>query len=117
MKLGCFLENLKIELKQSVTPVISPARRVPLALQNPLKNALQRLIDNDIIAKVVDETPEWVSNLVIVEKPNKDLRLCLDPKHINEAVKGETHMIPTLEEIAVKLSGKRIFSVLDIKDG
>ena len=33
----------------------------------------------DIIAKV-EEPVAWVSNLVIVEKANKTLRLCLDPQ-------------------------------------
>ena len=33
----------------------------------------------------VEEPTEWVNFLVIVEKPNGDLRLCLDP---NEFLKG-----------------------------
>ena len=70
----------------------------------------------DIIAKVTQPT-DWVNSLVIREKENGQLRLCLDPKDLNEAIKREHHPIPTLEEITPKLAGAKLFSKLDARNG
>ena len=55
--------------------------------------------------------------MVIVEKKNGSLRLCLDPKDLNCAIKREHYRIPTADDIASRMSGKKVFSILDQKDG
>ena len=40
----------------------------------------------DVITKM-DEPTDWVSSLVIVVKKNGDLRICLDPRDLNKAIK------------------------------
>lgn len=105
-----------IELKQDCVPVINPPRRVPIAIQDKLKLTLENLVSQGIVSKV-DEPTDWVQSLVIVQKPNGSLRLCLDPKELNSAIKREHYMLPTCDEIINKLQGKKIFSVLDCKDG
>jgi hypothetical protein len=77
-----------IELDETVPPVVHPPRRVPLSLHPRLKKTLDALEKQNIIAKV-DHPTDWVNSLVIVEKKNGDLRLCLDPKHLNKAIKRE----------------------------
>ena len=66
------------------------------------------------IAKVTQPT-DWVNSLVIREKENGRLRLCLDPRDLNKAIKREHHLIPTLEEITPKLAGAKLFSKLDAR--
>ncbi|KAI0241775.1 hypothetical protein LSAT2_018988, partial [Lamellibrachia satsuma] len=51
-----------------------------------------------IVADVEQPTP-WVNNLVITEKRNGSLRLCLDPKPLNRAIKREQFEIPTPEDV------------------
>ena len=46
---------------------------------------------------------EWLNNLVIREKSDGQLHICLDPKYINEAIKREHHPMPTLEQITPKV--------------
>ena len=41
----------------------------------------------------VDKPTDWVSSLAIVEKPNGNLRLCLDPKDLNNNIKREHYHI------------------------
>ena len=65
----------------------------------------------------VDEPSDWVHNLVIVEKKNRNLCLCLDPRQLNQVVKREHYRIPTVQEIASKLGSKTVFSTVDLKDG
>ncbi|XP_031335047.1 uncharacterized protein K02A2.6-like [Photinus pyralis] len=93
-----------------------PIRRIPQALYSRVKEKLVQLEKDGIITKQ-DKPTEWLNPLVIVEKSNGDLRLCLDPKYLNEAISREHFLIPTVEEIASKLSKKSYFTVLDMKDG
>ena len=53
---------------------------------------------------------EWLNNLVIREKGEGWLCICLDPKYLNEAIKREHHPIPTPEQIIPKLCGSTLFS-------
>ena len=65
----------------------------------------------------MDRPTPWVNSLVIVEKRDGSLRLCLDPRDLNKAIRREHHRIPTAEDIASRLSGKKVFSIVDEKDG
>jgi len=114
--LGCMEGSYHIELDDTVEPVIHPPRRVPYSLLEKLKEKLQELEEKDVIQKVDRPTP-WVNSLVIVEKRDGSLRLCLDPRDLNKAIRREHHRIPTAEDIASRLSGKKVFSRVDEKDG
>ena len=105
-----------IELDDNVEPVVHPPRRVPKSLLERLKLKLQEVEERDIIQKVDIPTP-WVNSLVIVEKRDGSLRLCLDPRDSNKAIPREHHRIPTAEDMASRLTGKRVYSIVDEKDG
>ena len=104
-----------ITLKDGITPVIHPPQRVPHSLLGKLKHCLDVNLRYGVLKKV-DEPTDWVHNPVIVEK-NGSLRLCLDPQDLNKAVKRENYKIASAHEVSSHLSGKRIFSTLDLKDG
>ena len=60
---------------------------------------------------------DWVTSLVIVEKPNDQIRLCLDPSDLNKVIEGHHHPMPTVDEILSKLGGAKVFSKLDASSG
>lgn len=45
------------------------------------------------------------------------MRLCLDPRPLNECIKRDHFLIPTVEDLTVTLSQSKVFSVLDLKSG
>ena len=111
-KLGTY----HITLRDNHQPVINPARRIPHSLKNRLQQTLERNVTSGVLKKV-DEPTDWVSNLVVVEKKDGSLRLCLDPKDLNRAIKREHYTIPTLQDIVTEFAGNTVFSTLDLKDG
>ncbi|XP_011688911.1 PREDICTED: uncharacterized protein LOC105450661 [Wasmannia auropunctata] len=114
--IGTFKEKCKILLEPDCCPIVRPPRRIPYSIRDKLKVTLNELEQKGIIAKA--EGPvEWASNLVIVEKPNGALRICLDPVDLNKSVKRELCLLPTLGEVSATFSGKEWFTVLDLKDG
>ena len=74
------------------------------------------MIDLDII-EVIKKPTDWVNGLVILEKPNGKLRICLDPQPLNKATKREYLHLPTAEEILSQMSGPCFFSKLDASSG
>ena len=106
----------RISVKPEVTPSISPAGKVPIALHDKLKSELDRMIKLDVIEPVSEPT-EWVNSLVTVEKPNGKLRVCLDPWDLNKAIKRQHYILPTDEELFSEMTGARYFVKLDASNG
>ena len=113
--LGYMPQEHRIEIQPVTAVVVHPPGRVPFSLHGKLKETLDRLEKNGVIARV-DRPTDWVNSLVIAEKKDGNLRLCLDPRDLNKVINCEHYKIPTAEEIASKLAGKSVFSILDEKD-
>ena len=96
----------------SVPPVIHASRKVPVALRDKLKSHLAMMTDLQVIQPITDPT-DWVSSLVVVEKPDGSLRVCLDPKDLNRAIKREHYHMPTTEDIMSRMSGAKYFTKMD----
>ena len=105
-----------MELDETVKPVQHPPRRVPVAIRERLQEALEDLESREIVARVTTPTP-WISSMVVVPKPNGTLRICLDPKDLNRALQRENYPLPTIEEVASRLHGAKVFTVLDVACG
>ena len=114
--IGCLKKEHKIILDAKVTPVVNRARRIPLAMIDKVKAELDKMEASGIISKV-DQPTEWVSSLVVVEKKDGSVRICLDPRELNKAIQREHHHIPTLDDIAHRFAGMKIFSIMDMKHG
>jgi hypothetical protein len=113
--LGAYDRPYDIQLDPDVAPVVQPRHKVPYAHLEPLREALRALEEQGVIASV-DRPTDWVQNLVVTENNNGTLRICIDPKPLNKAIKRERFQIPTPEDVQFKFSGAQVFSVVDMKD-
>ena len=96
-------------------PVIHAPRQVPAALLPKIQEELDRMKKLGVVEPTTIPT-EWVSSLLTVVKPNK-IRLCIDPKVLNEAVKREYYTMKTIEDVLTRLPDAKIFSTLDATSG
>ena len=114
------LKNTKVKLyiDESVKPVCQPHRRIPFHLRQKVEAELKRLEDLDIIEKVEGPTP-WVSPIVAAPKPKnpEQIRICVDMRMPNQAIKRTRHIMPTLDDILIRLNGACVFSKLDLNSG
>ena len=113
--LGCVEGEYDIKLDENVQPTIQPPRKVPLSIKPKLKKKLDTLISRGIISPV-DHPTDWVNSLVIVQKKDGTLRLCLDPPDLNKAIKREFYRPPSPEAISSALNGMKVFTVVDMSD-
>ena len=110
---GCLEGERHICLNTEVDPVQHTPRRVHVALQERLQETFDDLVEQDILAPVTEPTP-WVSSIVVVPKKDGRLRICLDPK---TSIEHEHYSLPVIEEIAIRLHGAKLFTVLDVRHG
>lgn len=105
--------EISLDIDPAIKPFYQPPRNVPLNLRPELDKKLDELLENKIIEKVQNPS-RFVSPLAFGKKPNGDLRVCVDMRRANLAVRRKIHPIPTMEELSVRLRGSTKFSVLDM---
>ena len=98
---------LTLKLSQYSTP------QVPVALRDQLQETLDDLVKQEVLAPVTKPT----NSMVVVPKKDGKMRICLDPRDLNKAVQREHYQLPTIEEIATRLHGAKVFTVLDVRHG
>ena len=125
----------KFQLKQNAKPTQHAPRKVPIHLQDTFHKEIRNLE----ILGILDETKdviERVNSFVIVEKKapvnsckiptnsssqghsiNKKLRICLDPRDLNEALEREPYYTWSIEKIMAKFHGMTRFTIADFNKG
>ena len=114
--LGRLEKPYHIEVDPTVMPVVNPPRTIPAALRDRVKTELEDMEKRGVIRKV-EEPTDWVSSMAIVEKPDGSLRICLDPRHLNKAIKREHFQLPTIEDITTRMANAKWFTKLDANRG
>lgn len=58
-----------------------------------------------------------MSSPAVVEKTDGRVRVCIDPLHLNKALKRSHYPLPVIDEILPELSEAKLFTKIDFKDG
>ena len=105
-----------MEINTNVLPIFHLPRKKPISVLQKLEAELDCMRKPDVLDEI-DEPTDWVSSLVIVEKPNGQSHVCLDPKDLTRPLRHQHHPMPIVDKILAKLSGAVIFSKLDASSG
>jgi hypothetical protein len=108
--------KVHLTVAEDARPVVKPARNIPEARKMAVKTELKRMENEGIIQKV-DQPSDWVSQMAVVDKKDGSVRICLDPRSLNEVLKREHFKLPVLDAILPELSGATLFSVFDLRQG
>ena len=106
----------KMRLDPNATPVVRPPRRIPLAMEDSVKAELDRMVRIGAITPVSEPT-EWVSQMVAARKKDGSIRICIDPRDLNEAIRRPHHPMRTVEDVASRMPNATVFSTLDARSG
>jgi hypothetical protein len=111
-------KQIKFHIDEKIVPSAEHVRRIPFHVREKVEKEIKRLENLDVIEKVNGATP-WVSNLVVAPKPNapNEIRLCVDMRKANQALKRERHVVPTIDDIILELNGSTVFSKVDFNKG
>ena len=89
---------------------------IPKALKERFKKEIDRLQSLGVIGPVDQPTP-WVSSVVVATKKSRALRICIDPRPLNAALKRERYQLAILDDVLPELGQAKIFSTVDLCSG
>ena len=73
------------------------ATKVTIPLMTKVKGELERMLELGVISEV-EEPTKWCAGMVVVPKPNGQVRICVYLTKLNESVKWENHPLSSVEE-------------------
>jgi hypothetical protein len=88
-------ETYSLVLADDAVPRSFPARKASLALEDKVKDELDRMEREGLITRV-NEPTDWCSPMLVCRKPNGVLRVCMDPHYLNTFLKRATYPLPDL---------------------
>ena len=116
--MGCLPEEVNLQIDKSITPHVAPPRKNAISLHKPLDKELNFLLKQGILVKLKEsKASEWVNSCICVKKPNGSIRVCIDPRPVNEAIIKPVHRTKTLDEILPELARSHFFSKIDCTKG
>ena len=84
--IGRFPGTYHITLRSDAKPVVHAPRKCPIAMRPLVREKLDEFLEQGIITPV-EEPTDWVSSFAYSWKANGKLRVCLDPRDVNKAIK------------------------------
>lgn len=112
-----------LKLKEAnIKPIAFKPRRIPYAVENLVKNELDKLCTDGKMYRVTNEEKvTWATPIVTIIKGPQNIRICGDYKvTINPFLEVPNHPIPVIEDIFAKLNKddqnvKTVFSKIDLR--
>ncbi|XP_065082124.1 uncharacterized protein LOC135704595 [Ochlerotatus camptorhynchus] len=98
--------RLSIQVDETITPVVQAARRFPMSMEADVEQTIQELLEKQIIERA-EASITWVSPLVPVRKSDGRIRLCVDMRAANKAVKRENYPMPNIDDAMSRIKKVR----------
>ncbi|GKU90839.1 hypothetical protein SLEP1_g4783 [Rubroshorea leprosula] len=105
----------KLSTDPTRRPVVQKRRLFGPEKQAAIDEEIQKLSQAGFIRRV--EYSEWVSNPVLVKKPNGKWRMCIDFTNLNDACPKDPHPLPNVEKLVERAAGHERMSFLDASSG
>ena len=86
-------------------------RQINPKLAPIVQNELQKMLAAGIIAPTWNSS--WCSNLVVVRKKNRSIRICIDFMNLNISCLKDNYPFPNMETLLQRVIGSRMMSMLD----
>ena len=112
-EIGTLPGDVHLTIHSQTSPVAIPSCIVPVSIRKNVDKKLRQMELQGVITKVQQPT-EWVSRMAANVKKDGDLRICIDPLHLNKALKHELHPLPVIDDVLTEISGASVFSKFDL---
>ena len=114
-------EPCHIHTNQSITPKQTPCRPIPVHLKQTFRQEIDKMLTTRVIKPVHEATP-WINSFILVDSTDKStgkpkLWICFDPTNLNIVIICEPYCFQTPEDIAHKLAGATVITVLVCSKG
>jgi hypothetical protein len=87
----------------------------PKTKKDVIKKEIARLLDTDFIREVYHL--DWLANLVLVPKNNKEWRMCVEYTDLNRACKKDHFNLPWIDLVVDSMARCTLLNFLDCYSG
>ncbi|CAM4531554.1 unnamed protein product [Lepidochelys kempii] len=95
-----------------------PIRVQPYRVSPQAKTAIEREIQNMLQMGVIRPSESaWASPVVLVPKPDGEIRFCVDYRKLNAVTRPDNYPMPRTDELLEKLGWAQFISTLDLTKG
>jgi hypothetical protein len=105
------LGEMKIPLKPDARPVRQRPYRMNPVYKKKVKEEIDRMLEAGIIEPV--EESEWISPMVVQEKKQGGIRICVDLRKLNDAFLHDPFPTPFTDEVLENVGGQEAYSFTD----
>ncbi|KAL5489210.1 hypothetical protein EMCRGX_G018277 [Ephydatia muelleri] len=95
-------------------PVRLSPYRLPHAYQDLVHKEVQEMLDAGIIERSLSE---WASPIVLVNKKDGTLRLCIDYRRLNAESQMDAYPMPRIDDLIDRLGKAKFITTLDLTRG
>ena len=86
-------------------------------MKSKVNEKLKEMLEQDIIEKAEGGATPWLSPLIAIPKKSGDVRLVLDMRIPNQALKRRWVQMPTVDDILQKMQIATVFTEVDLSQG
>lgn len=105
--------SAEIVIEPNATPIFHKGYTVPYGMRDRVEAEIRKFVSAGILEPV--QYSRWASPIVVVEKKNKELRICVDCKvTLNKYVKTNHYPLPKIDDLFVGLENCSVFCILDL---
>ncbi|KAL0428193.1 UNVERIFIED_CONTAM: Transposon Ty3-G Gag-Pol polyprotein [Sesamum latifolium] len=109
-------EETKKEVVQCLQhPSFKPVKQKKRHFGPEKDKIIQAEVDKLMVAGHIKEIqfPEWLSNVVLVPKPEGKWRMCIDFRDLNKACPKDFYPLPRIDQLVDSTSGYELLSMMD----
>ena len=101
-----------------VTTTTKPVRLPPYRLPHAFRETVRKEID-ELLEKGITEpsNSDWSAPIVLVQKKDGTLRLCVDYRRLNSVSEMDAYSMPRVDELIDQLGDAKYISTLDLTRG
>ncbi|KAK3098880.1 hypothetical protein FSP39_023928 [Pinctada imbricata] len=96
------------------TPISQKPYRIRYAKQEQVKKALNDMLEQ---GQITQSKSPWSSPIVLVNKPDGSLRMCIDYRKLNEVTISDAYPVPRISDILEKVGNAKYLSRFDLTKG
>ncbi|WVZ80901.1 LOW QUALITY PROTEIN: hypothetical protein U9M48_028338 [Paspalum notatum var. saurae] len=106
--------EFSIELVPGTAPIYKKAYRIAGVELLEVKKQIDELLEKGFIRK---STSRWASPVLLTEKKDGTLRMCVDYRSLNAVTVKNKYPLPRIEDLFDQLNGACVFSKIDLRSG
>ncbi|KAI5353741.1 hypothetical protein L3X38_006635 [Prunus dulcis] len=108
-----------ISHRLSVNPAVRPVRQKRRAYDPERYEAMKAEVDRLSSIRFIREVdyPTWLANVVMVHKPRKGWRMCVDYTNLNRACPKDSFPLPRIDQLVDATAGHALLSFMDAYSG